>query len=368
MTFQVRFADILREHWPRFVQQGFIPADHWRAVEAVLSCRTPRRGGHVHYCPECDSKRYIFHSCNHRNCPQCGACDRRQWSANQEARLLPVPYFLLTFTVPEPLRAFFLRSAGELYRLFLKQSARAFHDLCANRKHLGGDPGFIAVLQTWTRRMFHHPHIHLLVPGVGLAGKGCALVHPRNEEFLVPVMALAKRIRTLCKQQLITSHRELYEQIPATVWSQNWVVHSQPAGQGRSALRYLAGYISKSAFSEDRLMGYDRQGRILLRWKESESNSWRTELVDPLELIRRWLLHILPKGFVAVRHYGWLSPAAHRAFERVRFLLGQRTVRKPVFPARTPDCPCCKRPMITLGRIAPARGPPLSWVPRAALT
>jgi Transposase zinc-binding domain/Putative transposase len=163
----VKFADLLREHWPRYVAQaeGPIPSAHWRAAEAVLSCRTPRRGGQRHHCPDCSRSHNIFHSCNHRSCPQCGATDQQRWSAVQEARLLPVPYYLLTVTVPAQLRPACLRHPRELYDLLLKASAQGLRELCRNPRHLGGEPGFIAVLQTWTRRMLHHPHVHILIPG-----------------------------------------------------------------------------------------------------------------------------------------------------------------------------------------------------------
>jgi hypothetical protein len=133
------------------------------------------------------------------------------------------------------------------------------------------------------------------------------------------------------------------------------------------ALRYLAAYVGKSAFNEGRLAGRDAHGRVILRWKDSSDNQWKTEPLDPLELIRRWLLHVLPKGFVAVRHFGWLSPAAGRALRRVRFLLGRGPVRQPAQLSSPPTCPCCHKPMLFVGRILPVRGPPLSRGAHASL-
>lgn len=234
------------------------------------------------------------------------------------------------------------------------------HDLCQNPKYLGGQPGFIAVLQTWTRRMLHHPHVHILIPAVALTKDGCGILHPRNEEFLVPVKALALHIRSLFQKTLAAQHPEILKRVDPVVWAKDWVVDCRLAGEGRSALRYLAAYVCKSAFKEERLAGYDSSGNVLLRYKDSEDNQWKIESLDPLELIRRWLLHVLPKGFVAVRHFGWLSPASGRALRRVRFLLGRGPVIKPVLPTRVPECPCCKRPMLFAGNIPAARGPPLS--------
>lgn len=360
----MRFADILRAHWPGYVAaaKGPIPSRHWRAVEAVLSCRTLRRGGHVGYCARCRREHHLLHSCNHRACPRCGAREQAQWAARQEARLLPVPYYLITITVPDALRRLFLRYPRELYPLFFAQVAGSVRDLCANPRYLGGAPGFIAVLHTWTRRMLHHPHLHVLIPAVGLKEGGCALVHPRHEDYLIAEPALARRLRARFEKSLRQHHPGLAATIDLSTCSQDWVVHCKHAGHGRSALRYLAAYVKKSAFSESRLVGCDAQGRILLRYKDSADNRWKIEPLDPLELIRRWLLHVLPRGLVRVRHYGWLSAAAAKAFGRIRFLLGLGPLRAPKAPAVAVAslCPLCKAPLEGLRRIAPARGPPLS--------
>jgi hypothetical protein len=202
---------------------------------------------------------------------------------------------------------------------------------------------------------------------VALSADGCRLVHPKAEEFLLPVNPLGAHLRNLFNTTLAKAHPDLHRRIDPGSWSQDWVVDCRPAGRGRSALRYLAGYVCKSAFSEGRLAGCDAQGRVLLRWKDSSDNQWKTEPLDPLELIRRWLLHVLPKGFVAVRHFGFLSPAAGRALRRLRFLLGRGPVRKPAQLSSPPTCPCCQKPMLFVGRILPVRGPPLSRGAHASL-
>ena len=359
----MRFAEILREYWPSYVERatGPIPARHWRAIEAVLSCRTPRRGGHVRHCAHCQRDHYFFHSCNHRNCPRCGSRPQAEWAARQEVRLLPVTYYLVTITVPDPLRRLFESYPCELYPLFFDESAKALKELCSNPRHLGGEPGFIAVLHTWTRRILHHPHLHLLVPALALNNSGCALVYPRNEDYLIPERALARRIRARFEERLRSEQKQLADRVDLSRSSQDWVVQCQAVGRGKSALRYLAAYVKKSAFSESRLVGYDgKSRRLLLRYKDSSDNQWKIEPLDPLELIRRWLLHVLPKGLVAVRHYGWLSPAAGQTLRRIRFLLGLGPVRARSLPNLVIACPCCKGPLRLLRRIAPVRGPPLS--------
>lgn len=368
----MHLAEILREHWPSYVERapGRIPARHWRAVEAVLSCRTLRRGGHVQHCVQCRRDHYFFHSCNHRSCPRCGARAQAEWAAQQEARLLPVPYYLITITVPDPLRQLFASYPRELYPLFFDQSAAALKELCANPRYLGAEPGLIAVLHTWTRRMLHHPHLHLLVPALGIKNGGCAIVHPRDQDYLIPERALARRIRTRFEASLRSQHPQLAERIDLSRTSQGWVVQCKAAGRGKTALRYLAAYVKKSALSEARLGGYDKDGRrLLLRYKDSSDNKWKSEALDPLELIRRWLLHVLPKGLVRVRHYGWLSPAAGKTLRRIRFFLGLGAVRVRKLATQALTCPSCHGPLSLLGRIAPVRGPPLSsvvWLDPAA--
>jgi hypothetical protein len=209
--------------------------------------------------------------------------------------------------------------------------------------------------------MLHHPHLHLLVPALGVTNGGCALVHPPNEDYFIPERALARRLRARFAAGLRKEHPQLADKIDLSSASQEWVVQCKAAGRGKSALRYLAAYVKKSAFSEARLAGYDcKSRRLLLRYKDSSDNQWKSETLDALELIRRWLLHVLPKGLVGVRHYGWLSPAAGQVLRRIRFLLGLGPARVRTLAKLALTCPCCQGPLTLLHRIPPVRGPPLS--------
>lgn len=173
--------------------------------------------------------------------------------------------------------------------------------------------------------------------------------------------ALSVEVCRQFRRQLEELHPALFGQIPASCWRAQWVSDVREAGSGRRALRYLAAYVKKSAFSERRLLGYDEQGRVRLTWRDGKSRQWRVEAIEPLELIRRWLQHVLPKGLMRVRHYGWLSAASTRKFRRVRFLLGMRAWREPEPLCEEPLC-CheCRRPLRIVGTIQPARGPPLA--------
>jgi hypothetical protein len=240
------------------------------------------------------------------------------------------------------------------------QSAQALKELCANRRYLGGEAGFIAVLHTWTRRMLYHPHLHLLIPALALKNGGCALIRRRNEQYLIPQRALARRIRARFEATLQSQHPELAQRVDLSRRSQDFVLQCKEVGRGKSALRYLAAYVAKSALNEKRLAGYDSQGRVVLRYKDSSDDTWKSEPLEPLELIRRWLLHVLPKGLVRLRHYGWLSPAARKTFRRVRFLLGLGPVRFRALVNLPFTCPLCQGPLLRTVSIAPVRGPPIA--------
>lgn len=358
----MRLAGLLEQHWPEYVatEGGFISPAHWRAVEAVLSCRTPRLGGHVHACTDCGTKHYVYHSCNHRACPSCGRREQQLWSAKQQSRRLPVPYYMLTFTVPQQLHMQIRAYPGIHYAALFAASAAAVKELAANSKYLGGETGFISVLHTWTRQMAFHPHVHLLMPAIALVEGGLALQHPKNEAYLFPHQRLANDYRNHYLCLLREKHPKLYADLDLALHTMRWNVNLQKVGRGKAALRYLAAYVRKSAFSEERLLGIDDDGRIRMSWRDSNDGTTKLMHLEPCELIRRWLQHVLPKGFTRVRYYGFLAPAAHRSFRRLRFLL--RAIAHPVeIPEEKPmTCPCCNATLHQLRRIQPVRGPPLS--------
>ena len=357
----MKLAEILRAHGSEYVNTGIeIDDEQWRAVEAVLACRTARLGGHRYSCCDCGKAHYTYNSCHHRACPACGGNDQAVWAAKQAARLLPVPYYMLTPTVPAELRGLFRRAPRQAYRVLFDAAAAALKSILCQPKHLGGESGFLMMLHTWTREMLFHPHVHIIVPAVGLAPDGCALVHPKVEDYLLPHALLARAVRERFERLLREQHPELYSWVEPKVWQMKWNVNCRPVGRGKTALRYVAAYVNKSAFNESRLDGYDVHGRIRL-WCTRSSDQQRHCLhLEPVEFIRRWLLHVLPKGFMRLRYYGFLSPAAKRSFAAVRFLLGgyPRRVELPELPPMC--CAHCEGALVLMERINPVRGPPLS--------
>lgn len=361
--------EVLREHWPDFARRNRarLAAAHYRAVRAVLRCRTEALGGNLYECEHCHTKHYAYHSCNHRSCPQCGALDQQRWCATQEARLLPgVPYYLVTFTIPDSLRPVCKAHPAILYDLLLRESAGAMQDVA--RTKLGGRLGFTSILHTWGRPIQHHPHVHIVVPAVALDSTTRTLRHPRDPDtFLLHETPLALRFRNRLDIALKTRHpdihRSLSSQARRDLEATKWRVDCQPVGQGRPALRYLARYVYKTALGTNRILGYTNDGRIRLSYQNSNTGAWGVVALRPDTFIARFLSHVLPKGFVRVRHYGWMSGAARKDRLLVRCLacgeIGEPTPKIPEVPK--PRCPHCGLLLTPAGRLEPLqfkRGPP----------
>jgi hypothetical protein len=381
----IRFHELLQQWGPAYLERfgTAVPRRQRQVLEKLLVCRTPALGGELFACPACGTFHYTYHSCNDRHCPQCGQTDADQWLADHTSLLLPAPYFLVTFTVPEPLRAWMRSHPGLSLDLLFATSAQALQDLARNPKRLGACLGMLGLLHTWSRTLIYHPHVHYLVPAGGLSLDGRQWV-PSRRKFLVHVHPLADHYRTLFHQALQRDAPDLLQTLPARLWKERWVVHCQPAGSGEAALRYLSRYVFKTA-TGNRDLPLLPDGRVRWRYRESTTGHWQHLDLEPFELIRRFLQHVLPSGFHRVRRFGWLHPAARAKLNRVRALLRQAPVLtdaqraawqppQPEFeppeplplPDRTPLCPHCRRPMTHCGSWAqgqprprpPARAPP----------
>jgi len=348
--------DILTAHWPAYAARfgRLIPDEQRAAVRAILRCRTPALGGQLYRCG-CGKEHYAHHSCNHRACPRCGGDDAAAWLEAQRTRLLPVPYFLVTLTVPAELREPIRAAMKEWYDALLKESAGALKDLAAQPKHLGVELGITAVLQTWTRDLRHHPHVHLLVPGGGLTADGLRWVRVKDPQFFLPQVKLAARFKGRLKAWLQAEQPKLFPAVPAKVWWRKWVADVQPVGSGEAALKYLANYLCKPPLHESQIETWNAQ-RVRFRYRENGGTA-KGCTVSGSEFVRRVLQHVLPKGFQRVRHYGWLGAAAQKKRERIHALLDWRAPGL-VAPATLPPpkCPGCGQVMVLIGSVA--RKPP----------
>jgi hypothetical protein len=353
----VSLAEILRRHWPAYRAKfgNAIPPAQRRAVAAILSCRTPPRGGQLFRC-DCGAFHFAYHSCGHRACHQCGHGAAKDWAQRQENKLLPVPYFLVTFTVPEELRAAIRAHPQELYGALFTHSAGALADVALSK--LGVELGCTGVLHTWTRQLIYHPHVHYLVPGGGLTPDGLRWKRVSDAQYFLPTNVLAARFRNRLRRWLEREHQDLLRQIPARAWKQPWVVDGQPVGGGQRALRYLAAYVQKTALSAARLVACDETTATFTH-QERSTGQTRTLRLSGQEFLRRFLQHVLPTGFQRVRHFGWLSGAAKTRWERIQALLDWRPAPVPqpsTLHPHLPLCPRCQKPMRLLGTLP--RSPP----------
>jgi hypothetical protein len=363
----VDVADIVRAVWPGYGAKfgRLIPPEQRAAVRAMLRCRTPALGGQVYHCA-CGGVHYTYHSCNHRACPKCGWQNNTDWLERQQARRLPLPYFLATFTVPAELREP-IRSAMQVwYGALLKESAGALQDLAAQPRHLGAELGLTAVLQTWTRDLRYHPHVHVLVPGGGLSADGLRWLRVKDAAFCLPQEKLAARFKGRLKAWLQQEQPELFKAVPAKAWWRKWVVDLQAVGSGAAALKYLAAYVHRGPLHPARLKAWDPPasdsgatsgGNVTFSYRDGAGRE-RRSVVSGMEFVRRLLQHVPPKHFQRVRHSGWRAAAARAKWERIVALLDWRAPRLPPATKKPQPvlCPGCGKAMRLIGTLA--RSPP----------
>lgn len=355
----IELAEVLARHWPAYERQygaKLLPSQR-AAVRAIRSCRTPALGGQHYRCAACGREHFAYHSCRHRACPKCGQADATAWLARQQTRLVPgVPYFLVTFTVPQELRALLRSHQKELYARLFRESATTLQEVAAREKYLGAELGMLGVLHTWSRQLIDHPHVHYVVAGAGLSADGLRWVRVAAAEFFLPEKVLARRFRNRLRAALAEHAPALLAQVPAAVWRKDWVVDCVAVGSGDRALKYLSAYIYRTALSSARILVDDERG-VTFRFRNSEDGRWKTVTLEPAEFLRRFLQHVLPKGFQRVRSFGWLAPAAKARWQRLEALLDWKRPAPPEpKPLPAPECPHCRQPMALLHRLP--RAPP----------
>ena len=312
----VEMADIFRRYGPQYrAKYGdrMLPS-HRQAMGAIERCRTLALGGHVYACEACDEIQYQYHSCLNRHCPKCQNGKAQLWLEQQQDLLLPVPHFLVTVTLPSELRRVARSHQKQIYDLLFRTSAAAMQHLARDPRFVGGQMGMVGVLHTWGRNLSYHPHIHYLVPGGGLAIAGQTWQPARNN-FLLPVKALSRIVRGKFRDAL--RRTSLFALVPASVWQQAWVVHCQPVGNGLTALKYLAPYIFRVAISNNRILKL-AEGKVTFRYRTTDTGKLKTCTLPAVEFIRRFLQHVLPKGFVKVRYYGFLSSGCRHRLAAIR--------------------------------------------------
>lgn len=363
-------ADVFRRFGGSYLKAhgaAMLPS-HRRALADIVACRTEALGGQQWCCNQCGTLLHVFHSCRNRACPKCHGQQTQDWLEQRRQEMLPVPYFHVTVTVPEELRAALRRHQVLGYDALMKAAATAIIDLGRDSRWIGGTVGVLAVLHTWTQRLQHHPHTHCLVTGGGLSADG-TVWHPAAKTFLFPKSALA----TLARARFRDAFARLCPNadLPRHVWQIPWVVHITPWGEGeQAALEYLARYAFRIAITNNRILAVD-DDTVTFRYKDRAVGRHRTETVKGHEFIRRFLQHVLPAGFHKVRYYGLWHASRRAQVGNLRNVLRlaspsaeapEATLADPIQPDAAPQprrCPHCGTgQLIFMRRISP------SW-PRA---
>ncbi len=340
-------AEILRQHTTTFHQRhgNSISAEQARALRDLVRCRTAALGGHRQRCDRCEHEIVLYNSCRNRHCPKCQAMARARWLEARRAELLEVPYCHVVFTLHRGLAPLARANPRQLYELLFRAAAETL--LTVARDRLGGELGLLAILHTWGQTLQHHPHLHCLVPAGGLAADRSCWI-PCRKGFFLPVRVLSCVFRGKLLARLDEAYRQrklvltgaLEPLAEARRWQgwlrelrrSDWVVYAKPPlGGADVVLKYLARYIHRVAISNDRLLGHE-DGRVRLRWKDYRRGGRQRILeLDAVEFIRRFLQHVLPRGFVRIRYFGFLA-----ARVRTRKLA---LIRRLLPPAEAPDVP-----------------------------
>jgi hypothetical protein len=373
----IEVADVFRAAGPayRLAYAGHLSLDQLKVMSAIETCRTAALGGHVEACTDCGHQRIAYNSCRNRHCPRCQGTAARTWLEQREADLLPVGYFHVVFTLPAEVADIAFHNKAQVYDLLFKAASQTMLTIAADPRHLGARIGITAVLHTWGSAMTHHPHIHMIVPGGGIAPNGRWI--SSRPAFLLPVRVLGALFRRLFLTRLLELHdagrlaffgrmaglsdRRVFQRHLAPARKKRWVVYAKAPFAGPEAvLAYLSRYTHRVAISNSRLIAFDQTG-VTFRYKNYRRSGVDRQQVMTMaanEFIRRFLIHVLPRGFHRIRHYGLLASSARKdCLAQARDLLEvapakEDTVvnQEPVDPR--PPCPCCGGTMIIIESFA----------------
>ncbi len=397
----VEVADIVRATGRKFVERSrdWITVQHVKVLKAIERCRTAALGGHLDECQRlgCGHRAPSYNSCRDRHCPKCQANARRRWIQGRRKELLPVPYAHVVFTVPRLLAQLALQNKKLIYTLLLRLSAETLIEVARNPKRLGAEIGFFSVLHTWTQRLEHHPHVHCVIPAGGLSFDHRRWVFAKlHHHFFLPRKVLGTVFRAKLREALNDafangkigfygqmqhlSDPEAFRSYVRQLFRYEWVVHcKRPFGGPEYVLQYLGRYTHRVGISNHRLVSFTN-GDVTFRWRDRRHGNVEREMTLSAEkFLRRFLFHLLPKGFVRIRNFGYLANRKRAKLLPVCFqCLGSSPDRATVAP--DPEngtasglwkCPKCGGPMIPIMLISPAprfsRSPPVSPVPVPAI-
>jgi hypothetical protein len=374
----VEVAEIFRAQGSNFIDRhrSRIRFQQLKVMRAILHCRTAALGGHIDICPRCGGDKTIsYNSCRNRHCPKCQTQARQRWIDARRQEVLDTSYFHVVFTLPHELHPLILQNEAALYSLLFRSVADTLLEVAANPEHLGAEIGFFGILHTWGQNLLFHPHIHCVIPGGGLSADHTHWIHPRYPFFL-PIKALSKVFRgkfvaglkRVFRQGRLTftgsiermAEPKCFAAFLRTLFRQDWIVYAKPAFAGpEQVLRYLGRYTHRVAISNHRLVSFDGN-HVTFRWRDyARGNKQRLMTVSADEFIRRFLVHVLPKGFVRIRHFGFMANYQRSlSLELCRQRLGMATVtRAKEIPITGSSwrCPKCGGTMNIVETLTPAQ-------------
>jgi hypothetical protein len=321
----IEVADIFRTYGQAYREAhgDEMPLRHHRAMKAIEICRTSALGGHVEECDQCNALRISYNSCRNRHCPKCQSLDKERWLEARKKELLPAQYFHVVFTLPDKLRPIALRNQRLIYDLLFRAASETLKELSSDSRYLGAQIGFIAILHTWTQTLIDHPHIHCIVPGGGLSPDGARWISCK-EEFFIPVKVLSRLFRGKFLHHLKMSYNSdeltfngkieyfeknaVFNKLLNGLYEQEWVVYCKPPFKNaETVMDYLGRYTHRVAITNDRIVKLEAD-QVTFKYRDrNDDDKIKYLSLDAFEFIRRFLLHVLPDGFMKIRHYGILS-------------------------------------------------------------
>jgi len=390
----LELADLINAAGHRFLDRppAWFTWLHLKVLVAIERCRTAAMGGHADQCTGCGHRAISYNSCRNRHCPKCQGQARDRWLAARRSELLATPYAHVVFTLPHQLAPLALQNKKVIYGLLFRCSADTLIDIAADPQHLGAEIGFFSVLHTWNQKLQHHPHVHCVVAAGGLSQDHNHWVHPRKDKFFLPVGVLSKVFRGKFIEAILQAHAsgqlqfhgllsglaqpKLFRSFIRQLYIPRWVVYCKPAfGGPEQVLRYLGAYTHRVAISNRRFVAL-KDGKVTFRWRVWDHKNKKRLLTLPVdEFLRRFLLHVLPRGFVRIRHFGFLAGRRRGALVPLckqllstgtSIMLDPRSSRSDPrsMPAPLWTCPVCGGPMILTERLTAhqikLRSPPLA--------
>jgi hypothetical protein len=370
-------AQIVHQYGKSFLKQYPQPKQRLKTLDAIARCRTASLGGHKCECKNCGEKKYFYNSCRNRHCPKCQAVNRERWILQREAELLPVAYYHIVFTLPHELNKIAKCHPKELYNALFYAAWNTIKTLSKDPKYIGAKTGMTAVLHTWGQQLWLHPHLHCIVPGGGITKQGKWKNAKNKDKYIFPQKAMAKMYRAKFVAHLRASGVVIPQSVGKVIFSKKWIVYAkQPFSSPKTVVEYLGRYTHKIAISNHRLTSIE-ENEIQFTYKDyRKAGKQFTAKLSSSEFLRRFCLHILPKGYIRMRHYGILASKnkakelniakkdlGEAPWERLK--IDWKTIAEEVLKVDVTKCSKCKVGVMEISHIIyPQRGPPVFKITR----